>query len=41
MNLSQECVDVILGNVSRHSREENFVPDELPPDELPPSPVEV
>ena len=41
MNLSQECIDVILGNVSRHSLEENFVPDELPPDELPPSPVGV
>ena len=41
MNLSQECIDVILGNVSRHSPEENFVPDELPPDELPPSPVGV
>ena len=40
INLSQECVDVILkGNVTRHSPGENFVPDELPPDELPPSPV--
>ena len=42
INLSQECVDVILkGNVTRHSPGENFVLDELPPDELPPSPVEV
>ena len=41
LNLSQECVDVILGNVSRHSLGENFVPDELPPEELPPSPVGV
>ena len=42
INLSQECVDVILkGNVTRHSPGENFVLDELPPDELPPSPVGV
>ena len=31
INLSQECVDVILkGNVTRHFPGENFVPDELP-----------
>ena len=32
INLSQECIDTILNhNVTTHSPEENFVPDELPP----------
>ena len=41
INLSQECIDVITGNVTRNSPGENFVPDELPCEELPPSPVGV
>ena len=41
INLSQECIDVITGNVTRNSPGEKFVPDELPCEELPPSAVGV